>query len=222
MREAFPNSKSTMGIGYGLTESTALISINSGDMLEKYPDSVGRPLPTWRVEIRGPDGGPVPEGEDGEIHACGPLVMIGYWRRPEATAQTIKPGRWLATGDIGRFVDGLLYINSRKRDLILRGGENIYPVEIEQCLEDHRGVVEVAVVGVEHEELGQEVKAVVVHRPGEPLEATKLADWCTERLAYFKVPVHWELRTEPLPRNASGKVMKHLLAHGDENPFIEE
>ena len=222
MREAFPNIRGQMGLGYGLTESTALATINAGAELEAYPDSVGRPLPTIAVEIRDPEGRALPEGAEGEIHIRGPLVMKEYWRNPDATAQTILPGRWLRTGDIGRLEDGRLTIESRKRDLILRGGENVYPAEIELCLEAHPDVREAAVVGVDHPELGQEVKAIVVLAPGRRFEPEALARFVAGRLAYFKVPSRWELRREPLPRNATGKVLKHILTSDAENPFVEE
>jgi acyl-CoA synthetase (AMP-forming)/AMP-acid ligase II len=222
MREVFPNIRGQMGIGYGLTESTALATLNSGEDLERHPDSVGRPLPTVQVEIRDADGQPVPDGVDGEIHLRGPLVMKGYWRNPEATAETILPGRWLRTGDIGRLEEGRLTINSRKRDLILRGAENIYPVEIEHCLEAHPDVREAAVVGVPHAELGQEVKAIVVPVEGASLDSGDLRSFVADRLAYFKVPAHWELRREPLPRNAAGKVLKNVLTGHAENSFVED
>ena len=106
--------------------------------------------------------------------------MPGYWRRPEATAEVIGPGRWLRTGDIGRMEGGRLYLASRRRDLIIRGGENIYPVEIENRLEEHPGVAEVAVIPVDHEELGQEVRAVVVPVAGVTLTSNELASWCAE------------------------------------------
>ena len=144
---------------------------------------MGRPLPTVEVQIRGADGQTLDEGVEGEVHIRGPLVMKEYWRNPEATAQTILPGRWLRTGDIGRLEEGRLFLNSRKRDLVLRGGENVYPVEIDTA------------------ELGRFV---------------------ADRLAHFKVPAHWEVRSEPLPRNAAGKVLKHVLTGDAENTFVEE
>jgi acyl-CoA synthetase (AMP-forming)/AMP-acid ligase II len=222
MREAFPNIRGQMGMGYGLTESTALATLNFGEFLERYPDSVGKPLPTISVEIRDADGVALPEGEEGEIHLHGPLVMKEYWGNPEATAETILPGRWLKTGDIGRLEDGRLYINSRRRDLILRGSENVSPVEIEQRLEAHPDVAEAAVVGVPHVELGQEVKAIVVPAERATLDTEELTRWVADALAYYKVPAHWEVRRQPLPRNASGKVLKNVLTGEVENPFIEE
>ena len=222
LREAFPQIRSQMGLGYGLTESTALATINSGADLEAYPDSVGSPLPTISVEIRDPQGRALPEGCEGEIHLRGPLVMKEYWRNPKATAETILPGRWLRTGDIGWMKDGRLTIESRKRDLILRGGENVYPVEIELCLEAHPDVREAAVVGVEHPELGQEVKAIVVPAPGRRPDPEELARFVAGRLAYFKVPSRWELRAEPLPRTATGKVLKQVLTGDAVNTFVDE
>jgi acyl-CoA synthetase (AMP-forming)/AMP-acid ligase II len=132
------------------------------------------------------------------------------------------PGRWVRTGDFGRLEDGLLFIASRRRDLIIRGGENIYPFEIENRLEEHHDVIEVAVFGVEHDVLGQEVKAVVVVRPDSGLTGEDIRAWCAETLASYKVPAHVEVRTEPLPRNATGKVMKHVLTGEASNAFVEE
>ena len=160
-----------------------------------------------------------PEKEGG---LTGPTVMKEYWRRPSDTAEAIGTGRWLKTGDVGRLQAGRLFIESRKRDLILRGGENVYPVEIEHCLEMHPSVQEACVVGVDHEELGQEVKAIVVPAPGSVPDPAELRRFVAERLAYFKVPAHFELRSAPLPRNAAGKVMKHALLPGGASALQEE
>lgn len=221
-KEAIPNLGKTMGVGYGQTECAALATLNSGEELNLFPESAGRPLPTVQLEIRDGSGAVLPDGEEGEIHLRGPMVMPGYWRRPEATAEVIGSGRWLRTGDIGRLDGGRLYLASRRRDLIIRGGENIYPVEIENRLEEHPGVAEVAVIPVEHEELGQEVRAVVVPAAGVELESSELASWCAETLSYFKVPAHWDIRIEPLPRNASGKVVKQVLLDGEPLQFVED
>jgi acyl-CoA synthetase (AMP-forming)/AMP-acid ligase II len=222
IRDAFPSARRSLGLGYGLTESCALATVCSGEELLAHPDSVGRPLPTVELEIRDPDGRALPDGKDGEIHLRSPLVMLEYWRKPEATKEVLAPGRWLRTGDIGRLVEGRLYVNARARDLILRGGENVYPVEIEQRLEAHPDVQEAAVVGVDHEELGQEVKAVVVPRAGARVDTAELAAWVGETLAAYKVPAHWEVRAEALPRNATGKVLKNVLTGSAENPFVAE
>jgi long-chain acyl-CoA synthetase len=221
-KQALPNLGRSMGVGYGQTECAALATLNSGDELNQFPESAGRPLPTVQLEIRDPLGTPLPEGEEGEIHLRGAMVMPGYWRRPEATAEVIGPGHWLRTGDIGRLEGGRLYLASRRRDLIIRGGENIYPVEIENRLEEHPGVAEVAVLPVDHEELGQEVRAVVVPVSGATLTGEELAAWCAESLSYFKVPAHWDIRSEPLPRNASGKVVKQVLLDGQPLQFVED
>jgi acyl-CoA synthetase (AMP-forming)/AMP-acid ligase II len=222
LRKAFPGASGNLGLGYGLSESVTPVAMIGGDELKRYPTSVGRPAPTHQIEVRDPEGRPLPEGREGEIHIRSPYTMLGYWRNPEATAQTILPGRWLRTGDIGRFEDGRLYINSRARDLILRSAENIHPVEIEHRLEAHPWVREAAVIGVDHPELGQEVKAIVVCASGAQPDPDTLAAWVGAALAPYKVPAHWELRSEPLPRNAAGKVMKHVLAGLAENRFVEE
>ncbi|MCA9640670.1 MAG: long-chain fatty acid--CoA ligase, partial [Myxococcales bacterium] len=211
LREAFPNAVQGLAVGYGQTECTALATMNYGGELLEFPESVGQPLPTVSIEIRDPQGNPLPEGEEGDIFIRSPLVMLGYWKDPEATAKAIHPGRWLQTGDFGRLEAGRLYIHTRKRDLILRAAENVYPAEIERRLDAHPDVAESAVFGVDHPELGQSVKAVVVTKPGKTLDIEALKAWAAEALAYYKVPEDWELRDEPLPRNASGKIMKYLL-----------
>ena len=221
-RDRFPQCTYTMGVGYGLTEGTAFGTLIAGEELVADPSSVGRPVPIVDVEIRNERGERVAEGEEGEIHLRGPLVMQGYWDDPEATRAAIKPGGWLNTGDVGRIANGKLYIASRKRDLVIRGGENVYPFEIEQRLEAHPHVAEAAVVGVDHEELGQEVKAFVVLEPGTEMSDGELADWVAESLAYYKVPTLWERRETPLPRNATGKVLKNALRQSQESMFIEE
>lgn len=221
-RNRFPQCSHTMGVGYGLTEGTAFGTLNAGDELLEHPDSVGRPLPVVDVEIRNERGEALPEGEEGEIYLRGPLVMKGYWNDAEATSAAIKAGRWLRTGDVGHLRDGKLTIASRKRDLILRGGENVYPFEIEQRLEAHPAVNEAAVIGVDHAELGQEVKAVVVFEENRQAGAEELRAWVSQTLAYYKVPTRWETRTAPLPRNATGKVLKDALRDAQNSMFIEE
>ena len=149
--------------------------------------------------------------------------MLGYWRNPEATAATIGPDRFVDTGDVGRVEDGgLLFINSRARDMILRNAENIYPIEVEHRLDQHAQIRESAVYGIEHEDWGQEVKAVVVPEPGSDLDPAELSDWCRQTLAGYKVPTSWEIRSEPLPRNPAGKVLKAVLRGTIENTFTDE
>ncbi|MDQ1383085.1 MAG: steroid-24-oyl-CoA synthetase [Actinomycetota bacterium] len=222
-RQIFPNARHSVGIGYGQTECAALATLNNGQELIDFPMSVGRPLPTVELEIRDPLGNALPENEEGEVCLRGPMVMPGYWRRPEATADTITPDRWLRTGDIGRMEGGRLYLSSRKRDLIFRGGENVYPVEIEKCIEDHPDVEECAVIGVDHPELGQTVKAVIVPRLGHTIDVETVRAFCASQLAYYKVPEHWEVREGSLPRNAAGKILKDVLRDANaDTGFVEE
>jgi acyl-CoA synthetase (AMP-forming)/AMP-acid ligase II len=221
-RARMPTVHHTLGVGYGLTEATAFTTICPGEELLRYPESAGRVLPTVEVEIRGPSGAALPDGEEGEIFVRGPLVMKEYFGQPEATAEVLYPGRWLKTGDIGRLEGGRLYLASRKRDLILRGGENVYPAEIEQRLEAHPDILEAAVISAPSVELGQEVKAVIVPVHGKEPSSEALARWVGEALAYYKVPTHWVLRSEPLPRNATGKVLKRVLLGQAESTFIDE
>lgn len=219
-RRLFPNVKG-MGYGYGLTESGALVSITFDDEWRDDPTTVGEPLPTIDVEIRDAEGTPLPEGEEGEICVRSAAVMLGYWRRPEVNAVQLVDG-WLRTGDIGRFENGRLYLASRRRDLIIRGGENVYPVEIEACLEERDDVAEAAVIGVDDEELGEIVKAVVVPARGATLDSDALSAHVAGRLAAFKVPAVWEIRSEPLPRTATDKVLKNVLRGDDVTTFIDE
>jgi acyl-CoA synthetase (AMP-forming)/AMP-acid ligase II len=221
-RALFPQCSQTMGVGYGLTEGTAFATLNVGEELSADPSSVGRPVPIVEIEIRDEQGRRLEEGEEGEIHLRGPLVMREYWNDPEATRLAIGAGRWLHTGDIGRLRDGKLYIASRKRDLILRGGENVYPFEIEQRLEAHPAIAEAAVIGVPHQELGEVAKAIVVLEVGQELGIDEMQRWVAEVLAYYKVPSQWELRSTPLPRNATGKVLKNALRSAQDSMFIEE
>ncbi len=220
-RQLMPNIRPTLGVGYGLTECGSLATLNVGKELAAHPKSVGRPLPLVDIEIRDDRGNGVADGEHGEVCIRSPLVMLEYWRNPQATEQAFFPGRWLRSGDYGRIDDGRLFLASRMRDLIIRGGENIYPAEIEQRLVQHPEVAEAAVTGVDHPELGQEVKAWVVPETGASLDEHNLHAWVADALADFKIPAHWEIRVTPLPRNATGKVVKPALASG-ETQFIGE
>jgi acyl-CoA synthetase (AMP-forming)/AMP-acid ligase II len=210
LREAFPNAAMSIGQGYGSSESVGVITSIGGPEFQANPTATGRPCLGFELEIRDPMGNVMPDGEEGEVHVRSAYTMLRYWRNPEATAETIKAGRWLAMGDIGRMEDGMLYLNARARDMIIRSGENVYPVEIEQRLGAHPDVDECAVVGSDHPELGQEVKAIVVTSGG-PLDVEALDAWCRETLAGYKVPTLWERRGDPLPRTASGKVVKGAL-----------
>jgi acyl-CoA synthetase (AMP-forming)/AMP-acid ligase II len=222
MTRGFTGTGGRMALGYGLTESSGVGTHNWGELLEQHPNSVGRVFPAAEISIRDEDNQPVPAGQQGEICIRGSCVMLGYWRNPEATAKTIAPGRWLRTGDIGHFEGDFLYINTRARDLILRNAENIYPVEVEHCLELHPEIIEAAVIGVPHPDMGQEVKAVVVVAEGGRTDIAQLHAFCSARLAGFKVPSQWEIRHLPLPRNAAGKIMKNVLSGAADLALTEE
>jgi acyl-CoA synthetase (AMP-forming)/AMP-acid ligase II len=221
IEERFPHLESSVSTGYGSTE-TGLISWAPGWMLKLRPDCVGPLMPTSQARITDDDGTELPPGAEGNIEARSWMAMLGYWKNDAADAETVRPGRWIRTGDFGRLEDGILFIASRKRDLIIRGGENIYPFEIEHRLDEHGEVLEAAVYGVDDPIHGQVVKAVVVVAPGSSLTEDEVRTFCAETLASYKVPEHVELRTEPLPRTANGKVMKQVLAGEAENTFIEE
>jgi len=222
VREKLPKAAPAMTVGYGMTECGGLATMATDDMLRAHPDCVGAPMPTVEVAIFDDEDRPVADGVDANICVRGAMVMPGYWRNPAATREALRPGGWLKTGDIGQLREGLLYLASRKRDMILRGSENIYPVEIENRLEAHPDLLEVAVLGVDHRTLGQEIKAVVVPRPGRTPDEPALREWVAETLADYKVPRYIEIRRESLPRNATGKVLKNVLSGERENPFIQE
>jgi len=198
-------------IGYGMTETNAYGPQNSGlDYLER-PTSTGRATPVLQIEVRDAMGAPLPVGGRGEIWFRGPHLIRGYWGNPGATAETIVDG-WLRTGDIGRVDgEGFVYLEDRAKDMILRGGENVYSAEVEAAIYEHPAVYEAAVYGVPHERLGEEVAATVCVRGGERLGAEGLRAHLTTRLAAFKVPTRLSFVTEPLPRNASGKILKTSL-----------
>ncbi|HZU74890.1 MAG TPA: AMP-binding protein [Acidimicrobiales bacterium] len=219
VKETFPNVK-TLGNAYGLTESSSVATVNSGPDLVERPESVGRPLPVVEVKIVA-DGAEVPTGGVGEIWIKGPIIMPGYWNKPEATADTVTDG-WLHSGDIGYLDDdGFLYITDRAKDMIIRGGENIYCVEIENRLVEHPAIAEAAVIGVPHPTLGEEVKAVVRLEPGATVSEAEVRSWVAAGLADFKVPAHVELTDQFLPRNASGKLLKNVLRGEGEVSFAE-
>jgi len=221
LREKLPQACQDFNVGYGLTECSGLCTMAVGTLLEEHMDTAGRVIPGNDVAIFDDDGKRLSEGVDGNICVRGPNVMLGYWRNEEATKESFFADGWLRTGDIGQMREGLLYLASRKRDMIIRGGENIYPLEIENRIDDHPSVEEVAVVGVDHRELGQEVKAIVVPKAGKTLGEQELKDFVAETLAYYKVPTYVEIQTDPLPRNATGKVLKAVLLGEATNTFEE-
>jgi long-chain acyl-CoA synthetase len=204
-------SRAAPGNAYGLTETSGVAIFNSGADYLAHPDSVGRPIsPVVEVRLAGPDGSPAAPGEVGEIWLRGPTIIRGYHNRPEATAEAIADG-WFHTGDVGRIEDGFVYVVDRIKDMIIRGGENVYAAEVEAALYEHPDVAEAAIVGLPHERLGEEVAAVVRARPGAVIDAEGLRAFLAGRLAAFKVPSTIELTGEPLPRNATGKVLKREL-----------
>jgi long-chain acyl-CoA synthetase len=188
LRAAFPNASLNVSMGYTSSEAVAVVTRIQGDDLRDRPTSAGRCVVTTEIEIRGEDGEPVPDGVDGEIHVRSPYLMAEYWRDPEATNAVLKPGRWLAMGDIGRLEDGWLHINSRARDLILVNAENVFPTEVEYRLDAHPDVVESAVFGVDDDLTGQAIRAAVVLRTGASVSADDLTSWCRAGLAGYKGP----------------------------------
>ncbi|MEU4311537.1 class I adenylate-forming enzyme family protein [Nocardia sp. NPDC024068] len=211
LRQRLPAVGTTLADSYGLTECSTAIAVATAADLDQAPGTLGRPILTVALEIRAPEGERVPDGTEGEICVRSPFVMLGYWEDETATAAAITPDRWLRTGDYGLVREGRLWLTGRRSDLILRGGENIYPTEIEQCLEEHPAVEECAVLGIPHPDLGHEVAAVVVVATGAAVGETELAAYAAERLSYFKVPVHWRITTESLPRNATGKLARRSI-----------
>jgi acyl-CoA synthetase (AMP-forming)/AMP-acid ligase II len=199
-----------LGNGYGMSETVGLGTQTGGDLFVTVPESVGPAQPTVEVQIRALDGAILPEGEVGEICLRSPSVFLGYWNDPAATRDVLDENRWYRTGDYGRVTDGLLFLESRRRDMIIRGGENIYPIEIENRLVEHPDVDEAAVIGVDHLELGQETKAFVVRRPGSRLTEQQVRQWCAAALAAFKVPASVEFR-KSLPYTETGKLVKQQL-----------
>jgi long-chain acyl-CoA synthetase len=198
-------------LGYGMTETNAYGPGNNGFDYLQHPTSTGKALPIMDVVIRDENDVDLPVGSRGEIWFRGPMLIRGYWNRPDATEETIVDG-WLRTGDIGRFdTDGFLYIEDRAKDMILRGGENVYCAEIESAIYEHPSIHEAAVFGVPHERLGEEVACAIVLREGATLDAAELRAHIGAKLASFKVPAHIYFRTELLPRNAAGKFLKREL-----------
>jgi acyl-CoA synthetase (AMP-forming)/AMP-acid ligase II len=197
---------------YGLTETTgAITALLHEDHHGERLLSCGRPMFGAEIDVVDPLGQPVPVGQIGEVVYRGSGVMRGYWRRPEDTAAVIRDGGWFHTGDAGSVdADGFLYIRDRVKDMIVSGGENIYPAELEGVLAGHPAVADVAVIGVPDDQWGEAVKAIVVIRPGAELTDTELIDWSRERLAGFKRPRSVDF-TDEIPRNPSGKILKREL-----------
>ena len=198
-------------LGYGMTETSGYGPGNVGrDYLER-PSSTGRVIPIMGVRIVGPAGDDQPRGSVGEVLLSGPMLIRGYWNRPEATADAIQDG-WLHTGDLGYLDDeGFLFLVDRAKDMVLRGGENIYCAEVEAAIYEHPAVHEAAVFGLPDERLGEAVAAAVLARPDATIDPVQLSAFLEERLARFMVPTRWFVRDEPLPRGATGKILKRQI-----------
>ena len=198
-------------LGYGMTETNAFGPGITGSDYLAHPTSTGRAVLPMRVEVRDDNLKSVPTGEAGEIWFFGPMLIRGYWNRPEATAETIVDG-WLRSGDIGRLdAEGFVYVEDRVKDMILRAGENIYGAEVESAIYDHPAVHEAAVFGVPHERLGEEVGVAILPKDGMALDPQDLWKFLDGKIANFKIPAHVVVMTEPLPRNAAGKFLKREL-----------
>jgi long-chain acyl-CoA synthetase len=198
-------------LGYGMTETNAFGPGITGSDYLAHPTSTGRVVLPMRVEVRDDNLKSLPTGEAGEIWFFGPMLIRGYWNRPEATAETIVDG-WLRSGDIGRLdAEGFVYVEDRVKDMIIRAGENIYGAEVESVIYDHPAVHEAAVFGVPHERLGEEVGVAILPKDGLALDPQDLWKFLEGKIGAHKIPVHVVVMTEPLPRNAAGKFLKREL-----------
>ncbi|TPG21841.1 long-chain fatty acid--CoA ligase [Sphingomonas koreensis] len=200
------------GNGWGMTETMATVTHHAGEDYLNRPDSAGPPVAAADLKIMAEDGiTELPVGTVGELWARGPMIVKGYWNKPQATAETFVDG-WVRTGDLARLdEEGFLYVVDRAKDIIIRGGENIYSTEVENVLYAHPAVTDAALIGLPHRTLGEEPAAVVHLAPGASASEAELQDWVRVRLAGFKVPVAIRFVPETLPRNANGKILKREL-----------
>ena len=200
------------GNGWGMTETMATVTGHSAEDYANRPTSCGPPVAVADLRIVDEAGADLPLGEVGELWARGPMVVKGYWNNPEATAATFTDG-WVKTGDLARLdEEGFCYIVDRAKDMVIRGGENIYSSEVENALYDHPAVTDAALIGLPHRQLGEEPAAVVHLAPGTTASEAELKEWVASRLARFKVPVRIAFSEQTLPRNANGKILKRELA----------
>ena len=200
------------GNGWGMTETMATVTGHSAEDYLNRPDSCGPPVPVADLRIVAEDGTTeLPAGAVGELWARGPMIVKGYWQRPDATAETFVDG-WVRTGDLARLdEEGWCTIVDRAKDMVIRGGENIYSSEVENVLYDHPAVTDAALIGLPHRQLGEEPAAVVHLAPGMEASEEELQAWVAGRLARFKVPVRIVFTADTLPRNANGKIVKKDL-----------
>lgn len=196
------------GNGWGMTETSATFTHHGAEDYENRPDSCGPPVPVCDLKVVDPDGNELPVGAIGELWGKGPNVVKGYWNKPEATAETFTDG-WVHTGDLARLdEEGFCFIIDRAKDMLIRGGENIYCVEVENALYEHPAVMDAAIVARPHKTLGEEPAAIVTLKPGAAADPDDLRAYVAARLAAFKVPVEVRFWDGPLPRNANGKIVK--------------
>jgi len=209
IKEVWP--KSLPGNGWGMTETSATFTSHLAEDYQLRPDSCGPAVPVCEMKIVGADGATLGPNQIGELWAKGPNVVKCYWNKPEASAQTFVDG-WVKTGDLARIdEEGFCFIVDRAKDMLIRGGENIYCVEVENVLYEHPAVMDAALVPIPHRTLGEEPGAVVTLKPGAHASEAELRAFVAERLAAFKVPVRVVFQTETLPRNANGKILKTEL-----------
>lgn len=211
IQEAFPGGDDNVRMGYTSTEAGTNLATVGGEEFRDNVDSAGPVQDGVQLVLLDPVGNEVPPGQDGMVHVRSPFTMLGYLNDDAATEEAYRPGRWLSMGDVGRIENGMLYLNSRARDLIFVSSENVYPSEVENQLESHPEVVETCVAGIDDPITGQAVKAFVVLAPGSRVTESELAEHCRGGLPPYKVPSVWDLRTEPLPRNATGKILRSRL-----------
>ena len=210
LKQAFPQVPGP-GQGYGMTETSSIVTSNSAEDYLRKPDSCGPAIPVCDIRVVDEQGQDVAPGEIGELWVRGPNIIKGYWQRPEATAEALTDG-FMHTGDLVTVdEEGFVTVADRAKDMLIRGGENIYCAEVEAALYTHPEVVEAAVVGIPQKVLGEEVAAVVTVRPGSKVTELGLRKHVGEVLASFKVPVVIDIRSEELPKNANGKVLKNVL-----------
>jgi acyl-CoA synthetase (AMP-forming)/AMP-acid ligase II len=207
--QAMPGTRPNTG--YGLTETCGIIAALALEFFMDRPTSVGPAMPTFEARCVSDDGRELGPGEIGELLVRGAPVIRGYLNRPEATAETIVDG-WLHTGDIAYIdEDGFIYLVDRAKDMVLRGGENVYCAEVENAIFSHEAVAECVAFAVPDERLGEEVGAAVYLKPGASADAAALREHCKSQLAAFKIPRYIWFMDEPLPRNANGKFLKREL-----------
>ncbi len=206
--EAFPNAR--VGNGFGLTETSSVATFLPHEYARLRPETVGFAAPVVDLKL-GQDLG---DSDVGELLIRGPNIVKGYWQKPEATAEAFAGG-WLHSGDLARLDEqGFVQIVDRKKDMVNRGGENVYCVEVENALAAHPAVFEVAVMGVPDTMMGEKVGAVIVPKPGLQADVRQILDFASERLADFKIPQYVVVRVDPLPRNPGGKILKKQIRTG--------